>query len=91
MRPQKRFINIMVNFLIQLERFRNFWSGLSVAENSRRLFEATTSEVTNKFHDLVMGDRKLQIRDIVIAVDIRSVRVQDISTKILNMKIITGK
>ncbi|XP_026828418.1 histone-lysine N-methyltransferase SETMAR-like [Ooceraea biroi] len=69
--------------------FQNFRSGhmsTSDVECSGRPVEATTPEIIDKIHDMVMGDRRVKIREIASAMGISSERVHNILHQHLGMK-----
>jgi hypothetical protein len=69
--------------------FQNFWRGrmsTNDAELSGRLVVATTPEIFDKIHDMVMDDRKLKVQEIASALGISSEWVYNILHQHLNMR-----
>jgi hypothetical protein len=74
--------------------FQNFHSGhmsTSNAERSGRPVEATTPEIVDKIHDMVMDDRRVMVREIASAVGISSERVHNILHQHLNMRKLSAR
>lgn len=68
----------MVNLLLRLERFQRFRSDQMSTTDVYRSVEATTQEIIDKIHNLVMDHRKIKVSWIVSAVEIWSVQVHNI-------------
>jgi galactokinase len=69
--------------------FQNFRSGhmsTNDAECSGCLVAATTPEIFDKIHDMVMDDRRVKVQEIASAVGISSERVHNILHQHLNMR-----
>src|SRR6476469_69453 len=61
--------------------FQNFRSGhmsTTDAQLSERPVEATTQEIIDKIHDMVIDDRRVKVREIASAVGISSEQVHNI-------------
>ena len=74
--------------------FQNFRCGhmsTSDAERSGCPVEATTPEIVDKIHDMVMDDRRVKVREIASAVGISSERVHNILLKHLNMRKLSAR
>ena len=74
--------------------FQNFRSGhmsTTDAERSGRPVEATTQEIIDKIHDMVIDDRRVKVREIASAVGISSERVHNILHQHLGMKKLSAR
>ena len=63
----------------------------SDAECSGRPVEATTPEIVDKIHDMVMDDRRLKVREIASALGISSEWVHNILYQHLNMRKLSAR
>jgi hypothetical protein len=63
----------------------------SDAELSGCPVEATTPEIIDKIHDMVMDDRRVKVREIASAVGILSERVHNILHQHLNMRKLSAR
>jgi hypothetical protein len=63
----------------------------SIAEYSGHPVEATTPEIVDKIHDMVMDDRRVKVREIASAVGISSERVHNILQQHLNMRKLSAR
>jgi hypothetical protein len=61
------------------------------AERSGRPVEATTPEIVDKIHDMVMDDRRAKVREIASAVGISSERVHNILHQYLYMRKLSAR
>jgi histone-lysine N-methyltransferase SETMAR len=74
--------------------FQNFRSGhtsTSDTEQSGRPVEATTPEIVDKIHDMVMDDGRAKVREIASAVGISSERVHNILHQHLIMRKLSAR
>jgi hypothetical protein len=61
------------------------------AERSVRSVEATTPEIVDKIHDMVMDYRRVKVREIASAVGFSSERVHNILHQHLNMRKLSAR
>lgn len=73
------------------QNFRTGHMGTSDAERSGRPAEATTPEIIDKIHDMVMDDRRVKVREIASAVGISTERVHNILHKHLDMRKLSAR
>jgi hypothetical protein len=73
------------------QNFRNGHTSTSNAERSGRPVEATTLEIVDKIHDMVMDDRRVKVQEIASAVGISSERVHNILHQHLNMRKLSAR
>jgi histone-lysine N-methyltransferase SETMAR len=74
--------------------FQIFQSGhmnTSDAKRSGRPVEATTPEIIDKIHDMVMDDKRVKVREFASAVGISSERVHNILHQHLNMRKLSAR
>jgi hypothetical protein len=64
---------------------------MSDAEHSGCPVEATTPEIVDKIHDMVMDDRRVKVLEIASAVGISSERVHNILHQHLNMRKLSAR
>ena len=73
------------------QNFRAGHMGTCDAERSGRPVEVTTPEIIDQIHDMVMGDRRVKVRQIASAVGISTERVHNILHKHLDMRKLSAR